>query len=525
MNATVLRLLDANANRAREALRVLEDYARFVLDDGPIAAELKDLRHELTAVVAPLLPDAILHRDTPGDVGTSNKTQAEFERADVEHVVTAAGKRLGEALRSIEEFLKTLCPADASKVELLRYGFYDTELKLARTIHRGRRFAGVRLYVLITEKLCRRPWLQVAEEAILGGADCLQLREKDLDGGELLRRAKDLVSLCRRHQVLSIINDRPDIAILSDADGVHVGQEDLPAREVRKLLGSQKIVGVSTHRLEQARMAVLDGADYLGVGPFFPSQTKPRDFVAGPEYARKVAESIQIPAVAIAGIDAENVDEVLKTGIRAVAVSSAVICAQDVRAAAALIKDRLGGQAFLPVSPEHSVGQAFLPVSPRPASPTGVGSNAPTLKITRRHLPHWTLDGSTYFITFRVHETQLDAPERRIVLNHLKSGQGHWYELFAAVVMPDHVHVMLKPREGIELSRITKGIKGVTARLLNKHWESHGEVWQHENWDRIIRDQAEFEEKLLYMLNNSVKAGLVDDPWSYDGWYYQPAGR
>ena len=345
MNPAVLRLIDANANRAREALRVLEDYTRFGLNDSSLSAELKEMRHELSSILSPLLPTAILHRDTPGDVGTTNKTSAELQRSDLGHVVTAAGKRLGEALRSLEEYLKTTSPADAARVESLRYSFYTVEQVLARTLGRGKQLEEVRLYVLITEKLCRRPWLAAAEEAILGGADCLQLREKDLDSGQLLSRAKDMVALCRRHDVLSIVNDRPDIAILSDADGVHVGQEDLPADQVRKLVGPKKIVGVSTHNLEQAKKAVLDGADYIGVGPFFPSATKPRDFVAGPQYARQAVAEIKITSVAIAGITAANVDEVLATGVRAVAVSSAVICQEDVRTAAKRLKEKLAADA------------------------------------------------------------------------------------------------------------------------------------------------------------------------------------
>jgi thiamine-phosphate pyrophosphorylase len=341
MNGSVLRLLDANANRAREALRTIEDYARFVLNDDSLSAELKNLRHEFAAATQSFATDAILHRDTPGDVGTDNKTVAEQSREDVAQVVIAAGKRLGEALRTIEEYLKTICPADASKIEAIRYRFYHLEQRIALTLRPADRFAKVRLYILITESICKRPWLEAAEQAILGGADCLQLREKSLESGEFLRRAKQMVELCRRHGAISIINDRPDIAMLSDADGVHVGQDDLPARDVRKLLGRDKIVGVSTHAIEHAKQAVRDGADYIGVGPFFRSETKPREILPGPAYARQVVEQIKIPAVAIAGITAENVDEVLATGIKAVAVTAAVIGCDDVRKAAETLKKKL----------------------------------------------------------------------------------------------------------------------------------------------------------------------------------------
>lgn len=337
----MLRLLDANVNRAREALRVIEDYARFILDDLQLCAELKGLRHDLTGALKPLISEAILHRDTPNDVGTGNKAESEMSREDVGHVVTAAGKRLGEALRCLEEFAKTADPEAASAVERVRYRFYDLEQRIALTLRPAHRFDQVRLYVLITEKLCKKPWLRVAEEAIEGGADCLQLREKELEGGELLNRAQQLVALCRRHNILCIINDRPDIAILSDADGVHVGQGDLPAIGVRRLLGQQKIVGVSTHCLDHARQGVRDGADYIGVGPVFPSSTKPRDILPGLDYARQVAQQIPIPAVAIAGITEGNVEQVLETGIKAIAVSASVIAQEDVRGAARRLKQKL----------------------------------------------------------------------------------------------------------------------------------------------------------------------------------------
>jgi thiamine-phosphate pyrophosphorylase len=341
VNPSVMRLIDANANRAREALRVLEDYARFVLDSAELTGNLKTLRHDLAAATRGLLPDAIHHRDTPADVGTGVKTAAEGNRADLADVVTAAGKRLGEALRAIEEYLKIVAPPAAAQVESLRYRFYDVEQHLARTLRPPAAFDRVRLYVLITESACKGDWLKTAEAAIRGGADCLQLREKNLDGAELLRRARLLAELCRRHGVLSIINDRPDIALLSGADGVHVGQEDLPAIEVRKLIGSSKILGVSTHRIEQARQAMLDGADYIGVGPTYRSPTKPRDFIAGLDYARMVAAEIRIRAVAIAGITHENVAEVLATGVRAVAVTAAMVGCDDVEAAARRIKTML----------------------------------------------------------------------------------------------------------------------------------------------------------------------------------------
>ena len=336
----VMRLLDASLNRAREAFRVLEDYARFVADDTELSRELKDCRHALASATGAVQAEAIQFRNTVGDVGIGIKTEAERGREDLTHVVIANGKRLGEALRSIEEYLKIVDPSAAARVEAIRYQVYSIEKRIDQRLRPT--FEGVRLYVLITESVCRRPWLEAAEMAIEGGADCLQLREKDLDGGELLRRARALVALSRKRRKICIINDRVDVAMLSGADGVHLGQEDLPVHEARRILGANKIVGVSTHNLEQANLAVADGADYLGVGPFFKSATKPRDFVAGPEYARAAVESIHIPLVAIAGIGLGNVSEVLATGVKAIAVTAAVIGQDDPAKAARELKAAMG---------------------------------------------------------------------------------------------------------------------------------------------------------------------------------------
>ena len=322
MNPNVLRLLDANANRAREGLRVIEDYARFVLNDDPLCFDLKQLRHDLSTATARFAARSILYRDTPGDVGTTRSTPDENRRDSLDQVIVAAGKRLGEALRTLEEYAKTDDPRSASLLELIRYRFYDLERRVALTLRSANRFAQVRLYVLITERLCARPWLDTAKLALQGGADALQLREKELPAGELLRRARQLTQLCREHHALCIINDRPDIALLAGADGVHVGQDDLPADQARRLIGPDFLLGVSTHHLDQARAAQLSGADYLGVGPVFPSQTKPRDILPGLEYARQVARQIPLPAVAIAGITPDNAPQVMQTGVSGIAASS-----------------------------------------------------------------------------------------------------------------------------------------------------------------------------------------------------------
>ncbi len=320
----------------------MEDYARFILNSRSLSADLKSIRHDFATTLLPVLADAILHRDTAGDVGTTNKTATEFIREDTDQVVTAAGKRFGEAIRCLEEFAKTSDPIIAAKLESIRYRFYIVEQTLALTLRSTSRFRSVRLYVLITQAHCAgRPWQLVAEQAIAGGADCLQLREKDIEAGELMVRAREFVALCRKHNVISIINDRVDVALAANADGVHVGQTDFPARDARRIVGRSKIIGVSTHCIDHARQAVLDGADYIGVGPIFRSATKARDILPGLDYAREVAAEIAIPAVAIAGINGSNIAQVMSTGLRAVAVTAAVTEQADVAGAARQLKNAI----------------------------------------------------------------------------------------------------------------------------------------------------------------------------------------
>jgi REP element-mobilizing transposase RayT len=141
------------------------------------------------------------------------------------------------------------------------------------------------------------------------------------------------------------------------------------------------------------------------------------------------------------------------------------------------------------------------------------------LRITQRHLPHWTLEGSIYFVTFDCDAIVLTMEEIRIVVEHIKEGDDKFYDLFAVVVMPDHVHLLHRPLEAHDLSRIMKGIKGVSARKVNFHRETSGTIWQDESYDHIIRDSQEFDQKLNYMYNNPIKKGLTDDPSKYVGWY------
>jgi thiamine-phosphate pyrophosphorylase len=340
MNTDTLRILDANFNRAREALRVIEDYARFTLNDDALTAETKTLRHELTAGVREHLPDRELlrARDTPGDVGTAFTTASEQRRGSAREAVAAAAKRLAEALRVLEEYGKTVSPAFAAGIETLRYRSYTLE---ARVLLRGARHARMRdarLYVLITEKLCHGNWLETTRQTTDAGADCIQLREKDLPDGELLRRAQAVAAICRETNTLFFVNDRPDIARLADADGVHLGPDDLPVAAARRIVGQELLIGLSTHAPAQVDDALRQAPDYVAVGPMFESTTKPQQHIAGPELLRYATERTELPLVCIGGINETNAAQLLGIGRPCLAVCSAIIAHPDPAAAVRRLK-------------------------------------------------------------------------------------------------------------------------------------------------------------------------------------------
>ncbi len=338
----VYRVIDASANRAREGLRVVEDFTRFVLDDAHLVTLLKELRHELAAALAPFDDHRLLRaRDTTADVGTGVSTDSESRRADVADVVRASLKRGEEALRSLEEFGKVLDPAAGRRFETLRYRLYTVEKAVLGTLAGRASLAGRHLYLLLTRDLCRHDPEHVLREAIAGGVSVVQVREKSASDRELLDWLGRVREITHASDTLLVVNDRPDLAVLCDADGVHVGQDEATVRDARRVVGPNRLVGVSTHDLEQARAAVLEGADYVGVGPTFPSRTKSFDEFAGIEFVRAVSTEVTLPTYVLGGVNETNVSEVVEAGGTRVAVTAAISSADDPRAAAAALRSWL----------------------------------------------------------------------------------------------------------------------------------------------------------------------------------------
>jgi thiamine-phosphate pyrophosphorylase len=329
------RVVDANANRAREALRVIDDYCRFILNDAVLTEEVKTLRHNLVGLLE-RIPAKVLNesRDTAGDVGTEVKVAGEMLRGSTVDVVRVNFKRLQEALRSLEEFGKVVLPEIAPGVEAIRYRAYT--LERAVTIGTDARAAleSARLYVLLTGSQCLAALDWTIREAASGGATIFQLREKTLSDRDLLERARNVRRWTREVGAIFIMNDRPDIARLVEADGVHLGQDDMSVAEARKILGPGPLIGISTHNVDQVRKAILDGASYIGAGPTFASSTKQFEELAGVEFVRQAMAMTTLPAFAIGGVNAGNIREVVAAGAKRVAVSAAICQAEEPQAAA-----------------------------------------------------------------------------------------------------------------------------------------------------------------------------------------------
>ena len=175
-----------------------------------------------------------------------------------------------------------------------------------------------------------RTLVDVVKESLDGGVTMIQLREKSLDEGKFLEEAKELQALCRERHVPFIVNDNVDIAKAMDADGVHVGQDDMAALDARAELGPDKLIGVSAHTVEEALLAEKQGADYLGVGAVFPTSSKSDVGEMSYETLKAICKAVSIPVVAIGGISGENVGKLAGSGICGVAVISAIYAAKNI---------------------------------------------------------------------------------------------------------------------------------------------------------------------------------------------------
>ena len=197
-----------------------------------------------------------------------------------------------------------------------------------------------KLYVITESAISRgRSNEFVVKEAIKGGAKIIQLREKQWDKNKIKKEAIKLLKICRKNNVLFIVNDYVDVALEIGADGVHLGQSDMPISEARKICGNKLIIGLSTHSVEQAVKADKEDADYITIGPIF--KTRAKDYTIGTEIIKEILKKIKKPLIAIGGINKNKINKVLNNGVRSVAVISAVVSAEDVEEAARELSQKI----------------------------------------------------------------------------------------------------------------------------------------------------------------------------------------
>jgi len=344
MERSVYRIIDANFNRAREAIRVIEEFCRFSLNSAPLTERAKRFRHELSAAIGKLDAGRLISsRDTPGDVGLGKTVAQQLARGNLKDCFTAGCKRLTEALRVLAEMTQTQDRSVAGTIESLRYAAYTLEKDIVLFSDAFEKFKGVGLYVIITSNL-PADVISLACKCAAGGADCIQMRAKAINDDKLFAVAVEFVRICKDASVLSVINDRVDIAVASGADGVHLGQNDLPLDCARRLQLAPLIIGKSTHSLKQLRAACEERPTYAALGPVFDTETKPTAEAVGLDYVRQATEILAdtgICNVAIGGITPDNLEDVLRAGAKAIAVCAAVMKAREPAKACRALKEKI----------------------------------------------------------------------------------------------------------------------------------------------------------------------------------------
>ena len=322
------RIIDANVNRVNEGLRCIEEYVRFVLNNEKLTQKLKNIRHEISIFFDKNYDDLISSRDSVGDVGINIKNiTKENNKTDA---LKANIKRVEEALRVLTEY--------GSLSDNYRYQIYTIEKEIAQLCQLNKKtdikkalLKNKNIYLITSSQNFQddNEFIDKIAQILQAGVKIIQYREKNKNAKDIIKTARSLRQLCSMYNALFIINDRVDIAKIVDADGVHLGQDDIPIYDARKILGDDKIIGISTHKPQDAINAQIQKADYIGVGPVFKTPAKPNTEPVGLEYVKWVKENINIPFYAIGSIDKDNISDVIKAGAENVAVIRALMNADN----------------------------------------------------------------------------------------------------------------------------------------------------------------------------------------------------
>lgn len=324
----VLRILDANANRCAEGLRVVEENARFGRDDRVIQSRLKRIRHGVRLGLAMISGSAVRFRDSVGDVGRDTDSRSEMLRGSLEDVARANFARAEEALRVLEEYGKLIDEGAASGFKECRFELYTVERDF---FMRGAPAAELPpspfIYAILDRSVVGdERYEETVRDLIRGGVGVVQYRAKD---GGLDERRRDLVRLLAEAGIAGIpviVNDDPELAAEVGAQGVHLGASDPTPGEARRMLGPGAIIGVTLHSIDELDGIDRSCVDYIAVGAIFPSPTKRGVRTVGVELIGRVAQRVEgMKIVAIGGIDAGNIEEVFDAGADGAAMISALL--------------------------------------------------------------------------------------------------------------------------------------------------------------------------------------------------------
>jgi thiamine-phosphate pyrophosphorylase len=316
------RIIDVNLNRLTEGLRVIEDIGRFKVENKAIVNTIRKLKQKIWQNMGETRQKVILSRESKEDIGRKPEFDR-IKRHSLNEILTANIKRSQESARVLEEIFKLKDEQTSGLFKSIRFSLYDMEKELVK---RSKPAFDLRLYVIIDIASLRSKYLAgITKACVSGGATMIQLREpKHTLSRQWLLDAIKIKKAISNQKVKLIINDRVDIVQAADADGVHLGVHDMPITFARKILGNEKIIGISTQNIIQAKNAAKYDADYIGVGAIFPTTTKLDAPLIGINKLKTIVKEVKIPVVAIGGITAQNAKQLFNIRVSGIAVASSV---------------------------------------------------------------------------------------------------------------------------------------------------------------------------------------------------------
>ena len=338
VDLNICQIIDANLDRAREGLRVLEDWARFGLGHEDFVIRIKNYRQILGKNHLPIYKSS---RNYIEDKCKGLTHIEQIVRKGPDKIICSNSARVQEALRVIEEFSRDHNLKLSRIASGIRYEIYDLEIELLNLYYRKKNIEKIvnnDLYFITNKK---ENLIKIVEDILIGGVGIVQHRFKNGKDKDNLKEAIEIKNLCKKYNSLFIVNDRIDIAIACNADGVHLGQDDIDIQTARKLLGESKIIGISANNLTDISNAVKNGCDYIGIGPIFQTSTKKNKEPLGLEKIKSLTKDIKIPWFAIGGINKKNIALLKNNGIKKIALVSALINAKDAKEEAIIILKQL----------------------------------------------------------------------------------------------------------------------------------------------------------------------------------------